>query len=61
MNCKKKFERDELVWINDLYGIPYMKVCYGCYEEVEEQISKNDYGKYLTHDELYGEDDLIGY
>lgn len=55
MNCKKEFERYELQWINDLYGIPYKKVCDDCYEEVNEQISQNDYGKDLTAYELYGD------
>lgn len=56
MNCGEKYDRNELQWINDNYGIPWKKVCHNCYDEVEEDIRQNFYGDKLTHDELYGED-----
>lgn len=55
-NCKKFFDRNDLTWINDNYGIPYKKVCDECYDEVNDQIRSNNYGDELTNDELYGED-----
>lgn len=55
-NCKKLFDRNDLTWINDNYGIPYKKVCDDCYSEVNEQIRNNDYGKDLSYYELWGDD-----
>lgn len=55
--CNKAVEnRFDLYWVNDLYGIPFKKVCAGCYDKVIEEIMSNHYGDELTHDELYGED-----
>lgn len=56
MNCGEEYDRNELQWINDNYGIPWKKVCHNCYDEVEEDIRQNFYGDELTYDELYGED-----
>lgn len=57
MNCKEEYDRNDLTWINDNYGIPFKKVCDNCYHEVLEDIRGNNYGDELTYDELYGEDD----
>lgn len=54
--CRRIFHRNDLTWINDLYGIPYKKVCDKCYEEVNEWIRSNDYGKYLTEYEMWGDE-----
>ena len=60
MNCKEIYNRNELYWINDNYGIPWKKVCHNCYDEVEKDIRQNFYGRYLTNDELYGEEGTKG-
>lgn len=57
MECKKEYNRNELYWIKDNYGIPFKKVCEECYDDVEEYIRGNNYGDELTYYELYGEDD----
>lgn len=56
MECHEEFDREDLYWINDNYGIPFKKVCDGCHDKVESHIRGNNYGDELTHDELYGED-----
>ena len=53
--CKQIFDRNDLTWINDNYGIPYKKVCEGCYEEVHEQIRNNNYGEELSYYEMWGD------
>lgn len=58
MSCKIEFDKEDLTWVNDNYGIPYKKVCYDCEEEVTREIRANNYGDELTHDELYGEEDI---
>lgn len=55
MECKKQFRREELTDIHDNYGIFFKAVCDDCYPKVEKYIRGNNYGDYLTHDELYGE------
>lgn len=61
MKCKREFNRYELVWIKDNYGIPHKKVCDDCEDEVREEIQGNNYGDELTYDQLYGEDDPAPY
>ena len=59
MHCKEIYDRNELTWINDNYGIPFKKVCHKCYDEVREDIRGNNYGDELTHEELYGYGDEL--
>ena len=54
--CNKEYDRDELQWINDNYGIPFKCVCPDCYDNVENEIRANNYGDELSTYELYGED-----
>ena len=56
MNCGEFHDRNDLTWINDNYGIPYKKVCDKCYEEVNEQIRNNHYGRDLTYYEMWGDE-----
>lgn len=56
MECKKELDTNDLTWVNDNYGIAWKKVCDNCYDKVEKEIRKNNYGDYLTDYELYGDD-----
>jgi predicted 3-demethylubiquinone-9 3-methyltransferase (glyoxalase superfamily) len=51
-NCHTLFDRNELIWVKDRYGIPYKLVCDNCYEKVEAEISK------WVFDELYAAERL---
>lgn len=31
-HCKKEVERNEMIWVNDHYGIPFKLVCFDCAE-----------------------------
>lgn len=55
MNCREIYNSNDLIWINDLYGFPYKEVCDKCYDEVNEYIKHHDYGRELSHYELYGD------
>lgn len=56
-NCMELVLKEELQFVNDNYGIPFKNVCGKCYDTVKSEIRKNDYGKYLTNSEIYGDDD----
>ena len=38
--CKSERLATEFIWVNDRYGIPYKKVCWGCEEKVRREISE---------------------
>ena len=50
--CKGIFDRNELTWVKDSYGIYYKKVCDNCYESTTKEIrdcmfEEEDYGEQL--------------
>lgn len=56
MGCQKMFNYNELIWINDNYGIPFKLSCSDCYDDLVSEVRQNNYGDDLTQEELYGED-----
>lgn len=41
--CGKELPSRDLIWVNDRYGIPYKKVCWDCYEQTEDEISRFEF------------------
>ena len=53
--CKVTHPESRFLWTHDRYGIPWRKVCDGCFEKVEEQIAgfvfdEGDAGESLDED-----------
>jgi len=38
--CKKTFDKNNLVWVNDSNGIPFKKVCSDCYDKTREELKQ---------------------
>lgn len=50
--CRKEFEKSDLMWTYDRYGIPFKFVCSSCYDKEQNEISLyvhdfHDAGEYL--------------
>lgn len=52
--CNQVVPRDNEIWINDSYGIPYKKVCFDCVDKTKREIENwrfnNSYGERLEVD-----------
>ena len=53
--CKRTHPASDFAWTHDCYGIPWRKVCDGCYDKVSEQIAgfvfdEGDAGESLDED-----------
>lgn len=42
-HCGELVTKDDLTWVHDRYGIPYKKVCWDCYGEVDNEINHYEY------------------
>lgn len=42
-HCRELVSEDDLTWVHDRYGVPYKKVCWECYEEVDKEIGHYEY------------------
>jgi len=58
--CHELFDRDDLFWVNDNYGIPYKKVCNKCYPVVKEEISSYVFDEADAGEQLDPEPDVFG-
>lgn len=38
-SCNREVLNDDMVWVNDRYGVPWKKVCPQCVEQTEREIS----------------------
>lgn len=48
--CQKEVTRSSKAWTLDRYRIPYKKVCYDCFDKVQEEIDD-----YIFHPDDAGE------
>jgi RecJ-like exonuclease len=53
--CGEVYSRNDFMWVNDRYGIPYKNVCIHCHDKVQDEILEWEYdymdaGEYLEEE-----------
>jgi hypothetical protein len=38
--CRKLFNKNELIWVNDSHNIPFKKVCSSCENKTREELKQ---------------------
>lgn len=58
IGCGEMFEKEDMDWLTDAYGIPFKYLCFDCYDKMHDEVKNNHYKEdnNLSYEEMYGED-----